>query len=75
MPYTIEERANPAAVGFRWQAEETLFELTWIRGAGWLLGMNRGQGWTTTSAPGVETASTLKDARRIAAAFVNGKEQ
>jgi len=73
MPDTssITERANPAAVGFRWTAESgTVFELTWLRGGSWLLGINRGQGWTTTRAPGVEPAETLKDARRIATAFV-----
>jgi len=68
----ITERANPAAVGFRWIPESgTEYELTWIRGVGhWLLGINRGEGWTTTPAPGVQHAETLKDARRIAQEFI-----
>ena len=69
----IQENANPAAVGFRFTAESgTEWELVWTRSPDvWLMGINAGHGWITSTAPGIERAHTLKDARRIVAEFVN----
>lgn len=74
----IEERANPAAVGWRWMSESgRLWEVVWSRSADsqWLLGIQGEDGrWQNTVAPGIPRAATLKEARAIAHAFVNGDD-
>lgn len=77
----IEERANPAAVGFRWKADSgTEYELVWHRqdDLGWTMGAKPADGPTAgtwvhygrVQCP--EPVSTLKAAREAARRFVDG---
>lgn len=78
MSVRIEERANPAAVGFRWFAKSgTEYEIVWHRhdGRDWTMGA-RPDGsarWVHYgTAPGIPRAATLREARQVARAFVEG---
>lgn len=77
MATRIEERANPAAVGFRWFSEGgTEYEIVWPRtdARDWTIGA-RPDGsarWVHYgTAPGIPRAATLKEARAVARAFID----